>query len=326
MGLKDWLSGGGGRDFDQFRNELSTSYEADCEKLALGPEPYVHTDEEKAAVARLFEPIRTKLDAFAAGGVLPDPAPDARLRFIALEEAERDEDSEFPEDPQSFAFGNTLGVQLGLAIRDAEGNRTPEPPQEFLEALALEDEGTLAVKLRELADWHARDFTGPPNEDGDPGHAGTDPQVLALFSENEQVFKALSRWAEEYVRLASMPTPGFAIVMDRTKAVRFGYLLGCYLDLGPEPDEVEEQAVEVENGTDVQVADESGEQTALKSLRELHKLGLLTDEEFAEKKRLIEGPEWIHPEGLESLTNLRDKGVLTEEEFGEKKRRLMGRD
>jgi hypothetical protein len=198
-----------------------------------GPEFYVQDEADKATVAALYEPVRVQVEAFEAGGPgLPDPAREARIRFIALEEGAYDDDSAPPEDPDSFRSANAIGVQLGLAIRTAEGDLVPEPPEEFLDGVDLQaDEGTAAVQLRELADWHARDFTGPPDEHGYPGHTGPDPLVLALFSENENVFKAMTFWAEEYVRLKSMRKVGIAIVMDRTKAVRFGYLLGCYLAL-----------------------------------------------------------------------------------------------
>ena len=236
MGLRDWFRKDeeeldlSAVDFESLRHDLEASYYRDLERLDLGPTVFVETEEEKAVVGRLYEPVRAQIEALEAGDSrLLDVAPDARLRFIALEEGEYEDSTS--QDPADFSFANSIGIGLGFAIRAADGG-ADQPPQEFLEAIDFEaDEGAVAVRLRELADWHTRDFKGPPDEHGYPGHTGPDPMMVALFSEDENVYKAMEWWADEYVRLKTMRSVGVAIVMDRPKSIRFGYLVGSYLAL-----------------------------------------------------------------------------------------------
>ena len=84
--------------------------------------------------------------------------------------------------------------------------------------------------LRELANTYDRDWRGPSDERGQPPHS-IDPLLLSLFAPGETIWDALEDWGNEYVRLKTMLNPAVGISIDnRHKAIRFGYLLACYLE------------------------------------------------------------------------------------------------
>ncbi len=84
----------------------------------------------------------------------------------------------------------------------------------------------------------------------------------------------------------------------------------------------------VAQATQPQASAGSTTDAILRQLENLHAQGILSDEEYAAKKREVmarsgQGPSI--PEQIKQLAELRDQGILTEEEFQAKKQDLLGR-
>jgi len=217
-------------DVGQLLGRMEDETERDLVRLDQGPDRPEGRDGE--VVARLYEALRTRLDAIERGEEsLPDPAPDARRKFMAMEDARREDDG---EDLEDFRNATAVAIGIGVLIREVEGPEAAPVSDKFIQALGPDPADPVSVtpRLMELASIN-RDFRGPPDSHGDPSYTGTDPLLLSLFAPGEGVWDAIAWWAEEFVRLRTMRLFGFAASDNRTESIRFGYLLACYLEQRP---------------------------------------------------------------------------------------------